>query len=110
MTISAVDRFRIMGDLIKDGEVATESVYASVDKLSGVVAIKYGDALLAAHVQSLDLGASTNEQKAQAAIDWIRSLFREALRKTRAEPIADAAGKAETAIVDGEVANELGTT
>lgn len=112
MALGRIVRARIILDLLKDGDVATEANYdaALLDYATAPLAIKYGDAVLEAYYgyDEAQVAAASNAEKATAVINMLRRHLRDALRQSRAPEAARAAADAETAVVNTEVDTELG--
>lgn len=110
MALTFTERVGIILDLIKDGDVANEAVYASADKATVPVRNKYADALWVIEPGiAVDPANPTNQEKMRNFIRLTRRYWRDSLVSVRAPLKAQAADAAERAAVDAEVNSELGS-
>ena len=106
--LTAVQRVRVILDLLKDGDVATPASYAGVDLMPAPAAVEWADVLIKIHRPQYagQLAAMTADQKSTVVLNIIRSFFRTAnetiaaqeTEADRAAAIAAAAAEADAAV------------
>jgi len=96
--IDAVNRARIILDLVKDGNVATPASYGGVDLLDGPTSLKYVNAFCSYFGGPID---GTNAEKARFYINHMRGYHRQILAHQRKQTASNTA--AEDANVEVEV-------
>lgn len=106
MALTKIQRVRIIMDLIKDGDVTTESNYdnPALDYASAALATKYADALIETH-QGQDPSSMDNAEKSRRVLNILKKMFRVSLVNTR----GDDAGQTERGVAGGEADTEVGT-
>ena len=113
-TITAVDRARILMDLIKDATVTDATPYASVDKMLGATALEIVNNFWSEYKQQLyevdgvTPRDPTNEELATFYINKLRQFHKGIRAADRTKSVAEAARVAERAAVDAENSTDLG--
>lgn len=117
VTIAAItdtNRARIILDLLKDGTVANETPYGSVDLASAPISQKYADAFWSVYdgqntfTPGTPVTSPTNAQKATFFLRCIGIHCKNVLKAFRVPPVGQAAATTETTTVDAEALSDLG--
>lgn len=109
MALSNIQRARIVLDLLKDGEVANQAAYGSVDLAPAATALKYAAAIYPRAAGPLAPGAvPTNDQLAAALLKALRLALRDAALQSRVPAAAETAANNEQSTVLSETQLELG--
>lgn len=112
--ISDLNRARIILDLLKDGIVANETPYGSLELASAPIASKYADAFWLVYDGQNTFNPGTpvpTPTNAQKATFWLRQIgkhCKEVLKTARVPAVAATAATTEAAAVDAETTTDLG--
>lgn len=122
MALSTLDRARIILDLVKDGEVATEAAYANVDKIGAAAGNKWAEAFYDAYGPIMGIDEETggqvplafedltNAEKGAFYMNQLRLWHQNVLLGVRLGSARETAANTERATVLAEVASELGVS
>lgn len=112
--ITDLNRARIILDLLKDGNVANETPYGSLDLAGAPIATKYADAFWSVYdgQNTFTPGTPvTSPTNAQKATFWLRRIgihCKEVLATSRVPTVAATAAATETTTVNTETTADLG--
>jgi len=109
MALTAIQRCRIILDLLKDGDVADEAVYRKVDMADEKVTLKYCQAFYGPGGPLAKPGEDpTEEHYAAAMLHRLRNNVAEMNQQSRVSKVQEQAMKAAKDAVAAEAKAELG--